>query len=131
MRIHYRTFHALFYKLLSCLLLAFGMLMWVLMLHYQQKTYHHLPPTSVEKDQSFADFLAEIACFVENYVSRLSAISTLTGTCNTHWDVQSDNSVKRFADLLESVNIIQYVQVPTHTTYKSVQLVIKRGSCSV
>ena len=24
---HYRTFHALFYRLLSCLLLAFGMLM--------------------------------------------------------------------------------------------------------
>ena len=29
MQIHYRTVHALFYRLLSCLLLAFGMLMWV------------------------------------------------------------------------------------------------------
>ena len=29
MQIHYHTFHALFYRLLSCLLLAFGMLMWV------------------------------------------------------------------------------------------------------
>ena len=29
MRNHYRRLHALFYTLLSCLLLAFGMLMWV------------------------------------------------------------------------------------------------------
>ena len=29
MQIHYRIVHALFYRLLSCLLLAFGMLMWV------------------------------------------------------------------------------------------------------
>ena len=29
MQIHYRTVLALFYRLLSCLLLAFGMLMWV------------------------------------------------------------------------------------------------------
>ena len=29
MQIHYRTVCALFYRLLSCLLLAFGMLMWV------------------------------------------------------------------------------------------------------
>ena len=29
MQIHYRTVRALFYTLLSCLLLAFGMLMWV------------------------------------------------------------------------------------------------------
>ena len=29
MWIHYRTFHALFYRLLSCFLLAFGMLVWV------------------------------------------------------------------------------------------------------
>ena len=29
MQIHYRTICALFYRLLSCLLLAFGMLMWV------------------------------------------------------------------------------------------------------
>ena len=29
MQIHYRTVHALFYRLLSCVLLAFGMLMWV------------------------------------------------------------------------------------------------------
>ena len=29
MQIHYRIVRALFYRLLSCLLLAFGMLMWV------------------------------------------------------------------------------------------------------
>ena len=29
MQIHYRTVRALFYRLLSCLLLAFGILMWV------------------------------------------------------------------------------------------------------
>ena len=29
MQVHYRTVRALFYRLLSCLLVAFGMLMWV------------------------------------------------------------------------------------------------------
>ena len=37
----------------------------------------------------------------------------IVGDINIHWDVQSDNSVKRFADLLESCNIIQHVNIPT------------------
>ncbi|KAI0224731.1 hypothetical protein LSAT2_024268 [Lamellibrachia satsuma] len=41
-----------------------------------------------------------------------------------HWDVQSDNSVKRFADLLEPVNIIQHVQIPTHIDGHTIDLIL-------
>ena len=48
----------------------------------------------------------------------------IVGDFNIHWDVQSDNSVTRFADLLESVNIIQHVQVPTHIDGHTIDLIL-------
>ena len=38
--------------------------------------------------------------------------------------MQSDNSVKCFADLLESVNIIQHVQVPTHIDGHTIDVIL-------
>ena len=50
MQIHYRTFRALFYRLVSCLLLACGMLMWVasviLVFLYMISPSYHLPGSS-------------------------------------------------------------------------------------
>ena len=48
----------------------------------------------------------------------------IVGDINIHWDVQSDNSVKRFADLLESFNIIQHVKFPTHIDGHTIDLIL-------
>ena len=43
---------------------------------------------------------------------------------NIHWDVPSDNNVKRFADLLESLNIIQHVHAPTQIDGHTIDLIL-------
>lgn len=48
----------------------------------------------------------------------------IVGDFNIHWDKPSDNSVKRFADLLESLNIIQHVQVSTHIDGHTIDLIL-------
>ena len=63
--------------------------------------------------QSYADFLTEFASFIEHY-ALMTRRFVIVDDFSIHWNVQSDNSVKRFADLLESITIIQHVQVPTH-----------------
>ena len=83
--------------------------------------YH--PPPSKKNKQSYADFLAEFAGFVEHY-ALMTCRFAIVGDFNIHWDVQSDNSVKRFADLLESFNIIQHVQIPTHINGHTIDLIL-------
>ena len=46
----------------------------------------------------------------------------IVGDFNIHWDVPSDNNVKHFADLLESLNIIQHVQ--THIDGHTIDLIL-------
>ena len=48
----------------------------------------------------------------------------IVGDFNIHWDVPSDNNVKRFADLLESRNIIQHVHAPTYIDGHTIDLIL-------
>ncbi|KAK2176720.1 hypothetical protein NP493_644g04011 [Ridgeia piscesae] len=48
----------------------------------------------------------------------------IVGDFNIHWDVPSDTNVKRFADLLESLNIIQHVHAPTHIDGHTIDLIL-------
>ena len=48
----------------------------------------------------------------------------IVGDFNIHWDVTSDNNVKRFDDLLESLNIIQHVHSPTHIDGHTIDLML-------
>ena len=48
----------------------------------------------------------------------------IVGDFNIHWDVPPDNNVKRFADLLESLNIIQHVHSPTHSDGHTMDLIL-------
>ncbi|KAK2171379.1 hypothetical protein NP493_1075g00012 [Ridgeia piscesae] len=72
------------------------------------------PPTSKKNKHSYDDFLVEFTGFIEHYVLMTTRFA-IVGDFNIHWDVPSDNNVKRFADLLESLNIIQHVHAPTHS----------------
>ena len=65
-----------------------------------------IPSTSIKKNKhSYADFLVEFTGFIEHHALTTTRFA-IVGDFNIHWDVPSDNNVKRFADLLESLNII-------------------------
>ena len=73
---------------------------------------YRLPPSKKNK-HLYADFLVEFTGFIEHY-SLMTTRFAIVGDFIIHWDVPSDNNVKRFDDLLESLNIIQHVHAPTH-----------------
>ena len=51
----------------------------------------------------------------------------ILGDFNVHWDKPSDNHVKRFMELIDSVNIIQHVQEPTHIDGHIIDLIFTRA----
>ena len=71
------------------------------------------PPPSKKNKHSYADLLVEFTGFIEHYALVASRFANV-GDFNVHWDVPSDNKVKRFAELLESLNIIQHVHLQIH-----------------
>ena len=48
----------------------------------------------------------------------------IVGDFNIHWGVPSDNNVKGFADLLESLSIIQHVHAPTYIDGHTIDLIL-------
>ena len=81
------------------------------------------PPLSKKNKYSYADFLVECTGFIEHY-ALLTFRFAIVGDFNIHWDVPSANNVKRFADLLESLNIIQHVHAPTHIDGHTIDLIL-------
>ena len=81
------------------------------------------PPTSKKNKHSYDDFLVEFTGFIEHYALMTTRFA-IVGDFNIHWDVPSDNNVKRFADLLESLNIIQHVHAPTHIDGYTIDLIL-------
>ena len=81
------------------------------------------PPPSKKNEHSYADFLVEFTGFIEHYALMTTRFA-IVGDFNIHWDVPSDNNVKRFADLLESLNIIQHVHAPTHIDGHTIDLIL-------
>ena len=70
------------------------------------------PPPSSKDKITFADFLREFTPFIEHYAMSSSRFAIL-GDFNIHWDKPSDSHVKRFMELIDSLNMIQHVQEPT------------------
>ena len=81
------------------------------------------PPPSKKNKHSYADFLVEFTGFIEHYALMTTRFA-IVGDFNIHWDVPSDNNVKRFADLLESLNIIQHVHAATHIDGHTIDLIL-------
>ena len=51
----------------------------------------------------------------------------ILGDFNVHWDKPSDSHVNRFMELIDSVNIIQHVQEPTHIDGHIIDLIFTRA----
>ena len=81
------------------------------------------PHPSKKNKHSYADVLFEFTGFIEHYALMTTRFA-IVGDFNIHWDVPSDNNVKRFADLLESLNIIQHVHAPTHIDGHTIDLIL-------
>ena len=81
------------------------------------------PPTSKKNKHSFGDFLVEFTGFIEHYALMTTRFAVV-GDFNIYWDMPSDNNVKRIADLLERLNIIQHVHAPTHIDDHTIDLIL-------
>ena len=75
------------------------------------------PYPSKKNKHSYADVIVE-------YYAMMTTRFAIVGDFNIHWDVPSDNNVKRFADLLESLNIIQHVHAATHVDDHTIDLIL-------
>ena len=51
----------------------------------------------------------------------------ILGDFNIHWDKPSDSHVKRFMELIDSLNMIQHVQDPTHIDGHIIDLIFTRA----
>ena len=81
------------------------------------------PSLSKKNKHSYADFLVEFTGFIKHYALMTTRFA-IVGDFNIHWNVPSDNNVKRFVDLLESLNIIQRVHAPTHIDGHTIDLIL-------
>ena len=84
------------------------------------------PPPSSKKKLTFADFLREFTPFIEHYAMSSSRVAIL-GDFNIHWVKPSDSHVKRFMELIDSLNMIQHVQEPTHIDGHIIDLIFTRA----
>ena len=84
------------------------------------------PPPSNKNKLTFADVIREFTPFIEHYAMSSSRFAIL-GDFNIHWDKPSDSHVKRFMELIDSLNIIQHVQEPTHIDGHIIDLIFTRA----
>ena len=83
--------------------------------------YRHIP--SKKNTHSYADFPVDFIGFIE-HITLITSRFAIVSDFNIHWDVPSDNNVKRSADLFKSLNIIQHVHVPTHIDGHIIDLIL-------
>jgi len=80
------------------------------------------PPSS-----SVADFFSEFSSLLEDLVSSPSEL-LLTGDFNFHVDTPTQFPASSFLSLLETFNLVQHVNFPTHNLGHTLDLLITRAS---
>jgi len=85
------------------------------------------PPYSTEHPISSRVFFNEFSAYLEDIVMA-PGILLITGDFNFHVDCRSDNDAKNFADILQTFGLQQHVQVPTHLTGHTLDLIITRSN---
>ena len=85
------------------------------------------PPCNPEKDLSLADFLIEWADFldlIDDYIGDL----VIVGDLNVKLDLTNKATTREFISLLNSHNLTQHVDCPTHIHGHTLDVVITRDS---
>ena len=71
------------------------------------------PPPSTTNGLTTAQFFFEFAMFLEHLIS-LSAQIVIVGDVNLHLENTSNNQTRKFLELLDTLNLSQLVNQPTH-----------------
>ena len=87
-------------------------------------------PYSEDHPVSSHVFFDEFSSYLENTVMAPEVL-LITGDFNFHIDCPSDADAKTFADLLDTFGLIQHVQVPTHSSGHTLDLIITRSTNDV
>ena len=87
------------------------------------------PPPSKKNRLSTADLLEELPDFFEEY-SLVPGRVIFLGDFNIHWNMPSNPARTKFANILDTFNLVQHVLESTHVDGNILDLVISR-SCEV
>ena len=84
------------------------------------------PPPSQKNGLTTVMFLDEIEEYVTSLCSNIPGNFVLLGDFNLHWNDENDHAVKRFRDMLTTLDLMQLVSTPTHISGHVLDLVITR-----
>ena len=88
------------------------------------------PPRSKKNRATPIMFFEEFSSLLENLTITPGPLIP-NGDFNFHMDSATDHSACTFKDILESAGLRQHVDVPTHRSGHTVDLIIDRNSCDV
>lgn len=83
------------------------------------------PPYSVKHPITIKTFIAEFTDYLETIILSAEPLF-ITGDFNIHVDDSNDENASHFLDMLESMGLIQHVNVPTHEHGHVLDLVVTR-----
>jgi exonuclease III len=88
------------------------------------------PPPSEKNKLSKADFFDEFAQYLQDHAVTPGYL-LLLGDLNFHMDIPTDVDQQRLSDMLESMNLKQWVNEPTHNSGHTLDLLVTRSSESI
>ena len=85
------------------------------------------PPPTQQNKLSIAGFLDQFTEYMsKNIITKTEII--ITGDINIHLDVSTDSHTRRFTEILESCDLHQYVNVPTHYKGHTLDILVSRDT---
>jgi hypothetical protein len=85
------------------------------------------PPYSTKHPVTINTFLSEFAEYLES-IALVEGHLLITGDFNIHVNDLSDSSATRFTNIINSMGLINHVDIPTHVQGHTLDLIITRAS---
>ena len=85
------------------------------------------PPPTQQNRLSAAGFLVKFSEFISKYIITKTEI-IITGDINIHLDVSTDSHTRRFTEILESCDLHQYINVPTHCKGHTLDILVSSAN---
>ena len=83
------------------------------------------PPTSSKNGSSFNQFLSDFSDLMERIITSQAKI-ILAGDFNIHFDLPSNSQTSQFMDILETFDLQQHINGPTHCSGDTSDLLITK-----
>ena len=88
------------------------------------------PPYFIDHTISSKVYFEEFLTYQEDTVMA-RGILLIAGDFNFHVDCHSNNNVKNFAEILQTYGLQQHIQVPTHESGNTLDLIIPRSNSDI